>query len=94
MAWSPLAGGSFINPKSEKEIRVTNVLKEIAEELNIDSIDKIIYSWLLKHPASIIPIIGTGKIERIKNAVDALDIALSLEQWYKIFIASRGEPLP
>lgn len=94
MAWSPLAGGSFVNPKSEKEIRVTHVLKEIADELDINSIDKIIYSWLLKHPASIIPIIGSGKIERIKNAVDALDIELSLEQWYKIFIASRGEPLP
>jgi len=94
MAWSPLAGGSFINPKSEKELRVSNTLKEVAKELNIDSIDKIIYSWLLKHPASIIPVIGTGKIERIKNAVDSLDIVLSLEQWYKIFIASRGEPLP
>lgn len=94
MAWSPLAGGSFVNPQSEKELRVSNALKEVAEELNIDSIDKIIYSWLLKHPASIIPVIGTGKIERIKNAVDALGISLNLEQWYKIFIASRGEPLP
>ena len=69
MAWSTLAGGSFINPKSEIELRVSNTLKEVAKELNIDSIDKIIYSWLLKHPASIIPVIGTGKIERIKNII-------------------------
>ncbi len=94
MAWSPLAGGNFIDPQSEKEIRVVQALKEVAEELNIDSIDKIIYSWLIKHPVSIIPVIGSGKIERVKNAVDALDIDLNMEQWYKIFIASRGEPLP
>ena len=94
MAWSPLAGGSFIDPKSEKEIRIVQALKEVAEELNSKSIDKIMYSWLLNHPASIIPIIGSGKIERIKNAIDSLDIEMNLEQWYKIYIASKGEPLP
>ncbi len=94
MAWSPLAGGSFIDPKSEKEIRVVQALNKVAEELNIKSIDKIIYSWILNHPASIIPIIGSGKIERVKNAVDSLDIEMNLEQWYKIFIAYKGEPLP
>lgn len=89
-----MAGGTFTNPQSEKELRIAKVLKDIAKELNVESIDKIIYNWLLKHPASIIPIIGSGKIERIKGAVDALSIQLNLEQWYKIYIASKGEPLP
>jgi predicted oxidoreductase len=57
-------------------------------------IDKVIYAWLLKHPASIIPVVGSGKIERIKCAVEALDIDMSLEQWYRIFIASKGKDLP
>jgi len=56
-------------------------MKEIARELNVDSIDKIIYAWLLKHPAKIIPVIGTGKIERIKNPVEAMEISMTLEQW-------------
>lgn len=94
MAWSPLAGGSFMNPKSVMELRVVQALTEVAEELNIESIDKIIYSWLLNHPASIIPIIGSSKFERVKNAVEALDISMNLEQWYKIYIAAKGEPLP
>jgi predicted oxidoreductase len=94
MAWSPLAGGAFTNPQSEKELRVVHALNEVAEELNVENIDKIIYSWLLKHPASIIPIIGSGKIERVKNAIETFDIELNLEQWYKIYIASKGEPLP
>lgn len=94
MAWSPLAGGKIMNPKDEKGKRVQECLTSIASELNVDSIDKIIYCWLLKHPASIIPIVGSGKIERIKHAVDALSIEMSLEQWFKLFIAAKGEDLP
>ena len=57
MAWSPLAGGEILRPKGEKGQRIFKSLTEIANELNVDSIDKIIYSWILKHPAGIIPVI-------------------------------------
>jgi len=94
MAWSPLAKGKLINPRDEKGQRIHDKLLEVAEELDVNSIDKIIYSWLLNHPASIIPIVGTSKIERIKHAVDALNIDMTLEQWYKIYAASTGTELP
>ena len=93
MAWSPLAGGAIFNPKTEKDQRLTAVLKSIAGELNTD-IDQVMYAWLLKHPTGIMPIVGSQHINRIKSAVDALEIELSLEQWYKIYIASKGEDLP
>lgn len=94
MAWSPLAGGKLFNPKTEQEFRLHKCLKEIATELNIDSIDKIMYAWLLKHPVNIIPIVGSGKIERIQGAVESLKIQLSLEQWFKIYVASTGKNVP
>lgn len=93
MAWSPLAGGAIFNPKTEKDQRLTAVLKNIAAELNTD-IDQVMYAWLLKHPTGIMPIVGSQHINRIKSAADALEIELSLEQWYKIYIASKGEDLP
>ena len=93
MAWSPLAGGAIFNPKTEKDQRLTAELKSIAAELNTD-IDQVMYAWLLKHPTGIMPIVGSQHINRIKSAVDALKIELSLEQWYKIYIASKGEDLP
>mgnify|MGYP003113269656 FL=1 len=93
MAWSPLAGGAIFDPKTEKDQRLTAVLKNIAAELNTD-IDQVMYAWLLKHPTGIMPIVGSQHINRIKSAVDALEIELSLEQWYKIYIASKGEDLP
>jgi predicted oxidoreductase len=94
MAWSPIAGGKIMNPIDKKSDRIHATLKEIANELNIKNIDTIIYSWLLKHPIGILPIVGSGKISRIKNAVDALNIQLTDEQWYRIYIASTGVDLP
>ncbi len=94
MAWSPLAGGRFFNPKTKKDLRVINSLKEVAEEMGESSIDKVIYAWILKHPVSIIPIVGSGQIERIQAAVKAQELNMSLEQWFKIYIASKGEALP
>jgi predicted oxidoreductase len=70
------------------------VLREVAEEMNVAQVDTVIYSWLLKHPATIIPVAGSGRIERIRCAVEALKVDMSLEQWYRIFIASQGKELP
>jgi predicted oxidoreductase len=94
MAWSPLAGGKLLSPYDEKGPRVLRALLQVSEELNITPVDKVIYAWLLKHPVTIMPVVGSGIIERIKCAVDALEIDMTLEQWYTIYIAALGKELP
>ncbi len=94
MAWSPLGGGNLLHPQDDKGHRLFNVINEIALELSVDVPEKIIYSWLSKHPAGIIPVVGTGKAERIKHATDALNVKMSLEQWFRIYNASKGADLP
>jgi predicted oxidoreductase len=94
MAWCPMARGKLINPTDEKSVRIVKVLKEIAGELNADGIDKIIYSWLFMHPSAIMPINGSGKIDHIRRTAEALELKMSLEQWSRIFTASRGTALP
>lgn len=94
MGWSPLAGGGLFNPKDEKGRRIGKVLHEVAEELDTKNIDQVIYAWILYHPSKVIPIVGSGKVSRLKSAVDAMKLELTREQWYKIFIASQGFPLP
>lgn len=94
MAWSPLAWGKLLIPSDLKGERIRRVIEEIAAELGVHPVENIIYSWLLNHPATIMPIVGTGKIERIKEAVEAMNIEMSLEQWYKIYNASTGTELP
>lgn len=94
MAWSPLAGGKLINPSDEKSNRIYTTLKSIAAELNVNSIESVIYSWLLKHPATIMPIVGSQQLSRLALAVHSLSLEMSLEQWYRIYIASEGNNLP
>jgi len=94
LAWSPLAGGKLLKPNDEKSKRLHDTLLKVSKELKIDSVDQTIYSWILKHPISILPIVGSGKIDRIRNAVEALQIDMPLESWYKIYNASTGKELP
>ncbi len=94
MAWSPLAGGKLFNINDEKGKRITNALKEISKDFNTESLDTIVYAWLLNHPVGIIPISGSGKIQRLKNAVDALEIKMDPEQWYIIYEAALGQRVP
>ncbi len=93
MAWSPLGGGSVFKGEDEQSIRLREVLKTIADEHQTD-IDVVMYGFVLKHPAQIMPITGTMNSERIKNAVAALDLKLSYDEWYAILAASRGFDVP
>jgi predicted oxidoreductase len=51
-------------------------------------------AWLLKHPSGIIPIVGSVNPDRIADATRADAIDLSREDWYRLVVAARGEPLP
>lgn len=94
MAWSCLGGGAIFSGQSEQQIRVRNELEAIREEIGADSIDQVIYAWVRRLPSNPLPIIGSGKIERVQTAVDALDITLTREQWYRVWVASKGHGVP
>lgn len=90
MAWSPLGGGRLFDNTNEKAVRIRKKMEIIAIEIGIDNIAAIAIAWILKHPVNAIPIVGSGKIERVQQAVDAMKIELSREQWFEIFVASQG----
>ncbi|WP_268122157.1 aldo/keto reductase [Roseivirga pacifica] len=90
MAWSPLAGGAIFTAQTHRFITLKNVLHRISDHMGVP-IDQVMYAWLLQHPIGLIPVVGSGKIERIKSAVAALDVKLSRQQWFDIWVASRGE---
>ncbi|HHY0419324.1 TPA: aldo/keto reductase [Vibrio parahaemolyticus] len=94
MAWSCLGGGSIFSGESEQAIRVRNELEAIREEVGATSIDQVIYAWVRRLPSKPIPIIGSGKIERVQTAVNALNIELTREQWYRVWVASKGHGVP
>ena len=94
MAWSPLAGGRLFKGNDERAIRVQKVLNKIKEEVSANDIDEVAYAWLLMHPSKIMPIVGSGKLDRIKAAVKATEIKLTRDQWFEIYVASRGVDIP
>ncbi|KQL41398.1 oxidoreductase [Bacillus sp. FJAT-25509] len=94
MIWSPLAGGQIFTSQSETAVRVRAMLEEISSEIGANSIDEVMYAWLLAHPAKMMPIIGSGKIERVKTAVESTKLSMSAEQWLRIYVAGMGHNLP
>lgn len=94
MGYSPLAWGKLVHPDCEKSHRLVAELDTIARELGVDGIDKVIFAWIAQHPAGIVPINGSGNLDRIKRSIEALDIRLSTEQWQRVLVASRGVRLP
>lgn len=94
MAWSPLAGGSIFNGADEKADRLRQTLQDVGHEIGADGIDEVLYAWLIRHPAQIMPIIGSGKKERIDAAVKSLDLLLNHDQWFAILHSSMGHSVP
>ncbi|MFO6425155.1 aldo/keto reductase family oxidoreductase [Motilimonas sp. KMU-193] len=94
MAWSCLAGGDIFTSDSEQAQRVRQVLVEIAQQIGADNIDQVVYAWLLGLPAKVLPIIGSGRIERTRMTVKAESLQLDRQQWFSIWQASMGHSVP
>ena len=90
MAWSCLAGGDIFSSMSDQAKRLRGTLLELQTELGASSIEQVIFAWVLKHPVNAVALIGSGKIERVKDAVGALELQMNTEQWYRIWTASKG----
>ena len=93
LAWSPLGGGRIANPEDARTKEVAALLDQAAEEFGV-SRTAAAYSWIMAHPARIIPIVGSQKAERIAEATDALKVRWTRASWYAVLVASKGEPLP
>ena len=103
LAWSPLGGGiltpadggNYGTPKKPRESLsgVRAVLDACAARYDAAPA-QVALAWLLKHPAGIVPIVGSVNPQRIAEATRAVAIDLSREDWYRLLVAARGEPLP
>jgi predicted oxidoreductase len=93
IAWSPLSRGSVLNPQADREKDVATELDKVAERAGVTR-DIAAYSWLMYHPAGIIPIIGSQNPERIIRAPLAFGVQWTRQEWYAVFTAARGKKLP
>lgn len=90
MAWSPLAGGQLLQD-SQSSLALT--LSKMAEIYGVAP-SSIAVAWLLKHPANILPVMGSNSIERIKLFSEAMDIHLDRQCWFELLEAATGHEVP
>ena len=93
-AWSPLGGGAIFGNNSDARAERVRIVGERLCEKHGATLDQILIAWLALHPAGIIPITGSSRIERLRSAKEAMDIKLSREEWYEIWQASTGTEVP
>jgi len=94
MAWSPFGGGRLFSEDSSQAKRLRKTLAAIGREVGGASVDQVAMAWILKHPVRFVPVLGTGNSDRIRSSVAALDIDLSMEQWFEIRRASVDQDVP
>ncbi|WP_313278390.1 aldo/keto reductase [Kosakonia cowanii] len=92
MAWSCLGGGRIFSDADCQPLR--DELHQVATELNAENIEQVIYAWVLRLPSAPLPIIGSGKIERVRSSLGALNLQMSRQQWFRIRKAALGYDVP
>ena len=93
MIWSPLAGGRVFSGDDEHARRVRDELRRLAAELGA-TVTTVVFAWLLRHPSRPRPIVGSRRLDAAREAVAALDLRLTPEQWYRVWTASAGHEVP
>lgn len=89
MAWSPLGGGALMSSDGLLGER----MDQLAVRNNVDR-SAIAVAFLLRHPAMILPVLGTNNLGRIERLSDALSVSLSREDWFGLYEAALGHEVP
>lgn len=89
MAWSPLSGGELVTQGGA----VADLMDQIAADQGVDRA-AVAVAFLLRHPSTILPVLGTNNLDRIKSISDAARVTLDRETWFTLFEAALGHEVP
>jgi len=96
-SWGSLAQGQFSGrdiSQAAPNIQQTAELVHALAQQHQTSAEAIVLAWLMRHPAKVQPVIGTTQESRLRACARATDVRLSREDWYQLYVAARGKPLP
>jgi predicted oxidoreductase len=91
MAWSPLGGGALLSGPDGGALRTT--MARVARDRGVD-LAAVAVAFLLRHPARILPVMGTNNLARIASFGDALAVELDRETWFELYAAALGHEVP
>ena len=92
-AWSPFQSGkgAFVD-NNDGYPDLNWALGEISAKYNVTK-STIAAAWILRHPAKMQTIVGTMNYYRMLEISRAVDIELTREEWYRLYLSS-GHILP
>ena len=90
MAWSPLGGGSLF---SGANAPLLAALERIAADYEVD-VTAVAVAWLLRHPAQIIPVMGTNRLDRIARFHEAMKVVMDRQTWFELYTLAIGKEVP
>lgn len=96
LAWGLLTGRSGGKPDekpAENIAQAASVVADLARGKGVNG-EAILIAWILRHPAQVQAVIGTTQPQRIAAACQGSQVDLTREEWYRLFVAGRGEKLP
>jgi predicted oxidoreductase len=96
MAWSPLAGGrlsGFAGGDSDDAAlrRLRPALRQVGEEIGARTAEQVALAWLLRHPAGVIPVLGTSQAANLAQAAAAAALEMDRQPWYALLEAATGQ---
>lgn len=87
MIWSPLAGGQLF---SDQHRALREALIRIGSAFGIDEA-AVAVAWLLRHPARLLPVLGTNDLRRIAKIADAQKLDMDRPTWFELYRLARGK---
>ncbi|MFD4643123.1 aldo/keto reductase [Lentzea sp. NPDC058436] len=85
---SDSARAAFVNPPSEAEFEVIDVVQKIAAQLDA-SAAAVSLAWLRQRPGTVVPIIGARKLEHLESNLD--EVTLTPQQSAELDAVSKPE---
>lgn len=82
--------GTFLNHPDYQKLN--DLLAALGEKYGVNE-STLSLAWILRHPASMQPIAGTTSPDHLEELCQAVDIELSREDWYALYL-SVDRPLP
>lgn len=91
-AWSPLGGGALLDPQSSVGGRLHGALQAMSAEFGLGPAS-LLLRWVATVPG-VRAVLGSTKIERLREGVRACAEPLPRDAWYALWEAARGRAVP
>ena len=90
MAWSPLGGGELF---AGAHVGLVTKLEELGHAAGADAAAAAV-AWLLRHPARIVPVLGSNRLDRIATFAKAFEVPMDRQTWYELYTLALGQEVP